>query len=503
MKILAAENIREADAYTIKHEPVASIDLMERAAGNLYQRIRDRLGNTQPIYIFCGTGNNGGDGLVLARLMLQDGIKAEVYVARYAEKFSPDCQTNLERLQALNVRVHTIQNEKELPDIPQHALVIDALFGSGLNRPVTGFTAKLIEKINHSGAVVIAVDIPSGLFADHPVDPHKHSVIKADYTYSFEFAKLAFLLPEHEVFVGRWEIVPIGLHPEYIEKAPSKHHLVTPTLVKSLLRGRSKFSHKGHYGHALLIAGSKDKTGAALLAAEACLRCGTGLLHVHIPQNTATAFNVRLPEAMLSHDPSAEYFTRVPETENFHAIGIGPGLGMHADTAKALKLLIQQSRRPLVLDADALNLISENKTWLSFLPKGSILSPHPKEFERLAGKSANSFERLQMQVNFSVRFGVYVIGKGAYTAITTPGGQCWFNTTGNPGMATAGSGDVLTGILTGLLAQGYSAHEAAILGVYLHGVAGDLAAETQGMEAMLAGDITAHIGKAFKNLYQV
>ncbi len=503
MKILAVENIREADAYTIKHEPIASIDLMERAASNLYQRIRGRLGNAQPIYVFCGTGNNGGDGLVLSRLMLEDGYKAEVYVARYADKYSPDCQTNLERLQNLNASVRFIQGETELPEIPQNALVIDALFGSGLNRPVKGFTAKLIEKINRSGAVVIAVDVPSGLFADKPVDPRKNSIIKADYTYSFQFAKLAFLLPENEIFAGRWEIVPIGLHPDYIEKAPARHHLITQGVIRSMLRGRAKFAHKGNYGHALLIAGSEGKTGAALLAAEACLRCGTGRLHVHIPQNTGTAFNVRLPEAMLSFDKSDKYFSHLPDIKPFNSIGVGPGLGMETQTAKALKLLIQESSRPLVFDADALNILSDNKTWLSFLPKGSILTPHPKEFERLAGKYADGFEHLQLQVNFSVRFGVYVVCKGAHTAISTPDGQCWFNTTGNPGMATAGSGDVLTGVITGLLAQGYSAFEAATLGVYLHGAAGDLAAENQSMEAMLAGDIITCLGAAFKKLYQV
>ncbi len=501
MKILPVDKVREADAFTIENEPIASIDLMERAASRLYERIKPRIAPGMLVRIFAGIGNNGGDGLVLARLFARDGLDAEVWVAAYSETCSVDFTENLKRLEPLGIQVNYIQKESQIPDIHGDNLVIDALFGSGLNRPVEGFTAKLIERINESGAVVIAVDIPSGLFADKAVDARRQSIIKADYTYTFEFPKLAFLMPENDMFVGRWEIVPIGLHADFIENVDVSNSLVTKWNLRSFLKGRAKFAHKGKFGHALLIAGSRDMTGAAVLAAGACLRAGVGLLHVHLPKNREQVLWSHFPEAMVSIDESEACFTTLPKFEPFSAIGIGPGLGQEGETAKALKLLIQQTRLPLVLDADALNLLAANPTWLSFLPPGSVLTPHPGEFERLAGKWSDGFERLQMQRNFSVRYKLYVVCKGAHTAITTPLGHCWFNTTGNPGMAKGGSGDVLTGMILGLLARGYTSLEAALLGVYIHGMAGDLAVQQCGMESLLPSDIIQNIGKAFMELY--
>jgi ADP-dependent NAD(P)H-hydrate dehydratase / NAD(P)H-hydrate epimerase len=500
MKILSVDKIREADQYTIMHEPIASLDLMERAAGNLYQRIKSKLSLDQQLFVFAGPGNNGGDGLVLSRLLARDGFNVKTFLVKIGEHLSPDFSTNLQKLEQLNLEIVLIENMRDMPVISEHDLVIDAIFGSGLNRPAEGIAAKVIEGINNSGAVVIAVDMPSGLFADMPANYRKQSIIKADYTYSFQFAKLAFLMPENDAFVGRWEIVPIGLHADFIERVETLNHLILPGVLKEFLHNRPKFSHKGTYGHALLIAGAKDKPGASILAAEACLRSGTGLLHVHLPEGTATALNARIPEAMISFDLSDQYFTKVPALNPFTAIGVGPGLGTAEATTKALKLLIQEAQSPLVLDADALNILADNKTWLSFLPASSIITPHPKEFERLAGKATNGFERLQLQRDFSVRYSVYVVLKGAHSSITTPKGYCWFNTTGNPGMATAGSGDVLTGLILGLLAQHYKPVEAALLGVYLHGLAGDLAAENLGMEAMIASDINNYLGHAFKRL---
>ncbi len=500
MKILPIGKIREADKYTIEHEPISSIDLMERAAGSLYERIKPKLSQSQRIMVFAGPGNNGGDGLVLSRLLTSDGFTVVTYIVHFTDRFSDDFNVNLERLKQLDSKVYHISSRKDIPEIEANNLVIDAIFGAGLNRPAEGIAVMVIDQINQSGAVVIAVDIPSGLFADQFIDSKKHSVVQADYTYSFQFAKLAFLMAENDSFVGRWEIVPIGLHSDFIERVETHDYLLTPEVLRPMLRLRPKFSHKGIYGHALLIAGSKNKLGAALLAAESCLRSGVGLLHIHLPADTAQPIYARLPEAMISYDTSKDYFTHLPDLSGFNAIGIGPGIGTGVETSKALKLLIQDVGFPLVIDADALNILSGNKTWLSFLPPDSILTPHPKEFERLAGKSANSFERLQLQRDFSVRFGLYVVLKGAHTSITTPKGNCWFNTSGNPGMATAGSGDVLTGIILGLLAQGYKPVEAALLGVYLHGLAGDLATEEYGMEATIASDISRHLGKAFGKL---
>jgi ADP-dependent NAD(P)H-hydrate dehydratase / NAD(P)H-hydrate epimerase len=499
MKILSAESIRQADAYTVHHEPISSIDLMERAVTNLYSKIKPGLAAGQGIHIFAGTGNNGGDGLVLARLLKNDGYPVYTWIVEYSRLYSNEFGTNLERL-GKNSNLAHIRGEEDIPDIGAGDLLIDAIFGSGLNRPVSGFTAALIRRMNESGAVIIAIDMPSGLYADKAVDKKKHAIVEADYTYSFEFPKLAFLMPENDLYAGRWEVVPIGLHAGFIEQLEPKGMLIEAALVSSMLRRRPKFSHKGSYGHAMLIAGSKTKMGAAILSAGACLRSGAGLLHVHVPYESHVALQSHYPEAMISFDESGLHFSKLPSLSAYNAIGIGPGLGTHEHTSNALKLLIQQSRLPVVFDADALTILGENKTWLSFLPAGSILTPHPLEFERLAGKFSDGFERLQLQIDFSLKHKIYVVCKGAHTCITTPQGTSWFNTTGNPGMATAGSGDVLTGLITGLLAQGYKPFEAAVMGVFLHGLAGDIAADDTGMEGLIASDLIKHLPRAFTKL---
>lgn len=503
MKIPDTIQIREADAYTIENEPIASVDLMERAATAVFKRILPKLSPVQQILVIAGMGNNGGDGLVLARLLLQQGFLVQIYILSIVEKGSPDFEINLTRLKQLsNSEIHLIYDESDFPPFSPDDMVIDAIFGSGLNKPVTGLVAGLINAINKSSAVVIAIDIPSGLFADKAVDTNKDVVIYADYTYTFETPKLAFLFPENEFFVGLWEVVPIGLHPEFMNSLTVKNNILNDNLVRNLIHTRRKFSHKGIFGHALLIAGSSGKYGAAILAAESCMRSGVGLLHAHLPKCAQLPLQIRIPEAMISMDISETHFSQLPDLSGYNAIGAGPGLGMQEDTCKALKLLIQNSTVPLVLDADALNILSENKTWMAFLPFESILTPHPKEFERLAGKWTDSFERLEMQRQLSIHNKVFIVLKGAHTAITTPSGDCWFNSTGNPGMATGGSGDVLTGIILGLLAQNYAPLHAALIGVYLHGRAGDLGIAEVGVEGLIASDITRMIGKAFLSLRQ-
>ncbi len=504
MKILPVEKIREADAYTIANEPIADIDLMERAATQLHHWITKRVDRSHRFYVFAGLGNNGGDGLALSRLLTVDGYDVQVYIVRYSSKNSESFQINYDRFKKLaNKKLYEIQKDAEeiaFPVITDDDVVVDALFGSGLTRPVKGFPGEIIQRINRTPAVKIAIDIPSGLFADQPSRSASGTIVRADYTLSFQFPKLAFLLPENDDFVGSWHVLDIGLHPKFIQDVEVNDYYVQQNDVSIILKPRRKFSHKGTYGHALLIAGSYGKMGAAILSAHAALRSGVGLLHVHVPQSGYRIMQTALPEAMLSIDRYENYFSDVPELARFTAVGIGPGLGTMLQSQMALKLLIQQYKLPMVLDADALNILSENKTWLAFLPHYSILTPHPKEFERLAGSWKDDFERLEKQRAFAVRNQVVVVLKGAHTSICTPKGDCYFNSTGNPGMATAGSGDVLTGILTALLAQGYASVEAAVLGVYLHGLAGDIAAKKQGQEALISGDIIRNLGKAFKKL---
>jgi hydroxyethylthiazole kinase-like uncharacterized protein yjeF len=501
MKILPVEKIREADAYTIAYEPIADIDLMERAAGQLFRWITKRVDDSHRFYVFAGLGNNGGDGLALSRLLTKAGYDVEVFVVRFSDKHSDSFQINYDRFKKLGKqKLHDLKQGDVFPETEEEAIVVDALFGSGLSRPVKGFPGEMIRMMNASAALKIAIDVPSGLFTDTSSAHAGGEIFRADYTLTFQFPKLAFLLPENDDYVGSWHVLDIGLHPDFIRDVPVRNFYTLKQDVVLLRKARPKFSHKGTYGHALLIAGSYGKMGAAILSAKAALRAGVGLLHVHIPKVGYSIMQTALPEAMLSIDRYDYYFSDIPELAMFNAVGVGPGLGMQHQSQMALKLLIQQFKLPMVFDADALNILAENKTWLAFLPQYSILTPHPKEFERLAGKWKDDFERLQKQREFAEKFQVVVILKGAHTSICTPRGDCYFNSTGNPGMATAGSGDVLTGILTSLLAQGYAAVEAAVLGVYLHGLAGDLAAKKTGQEAVIAGDITAFLGKAFQKL---
>jgi len=318
---------------------------------------------------------------------------------------------------------------------------------------------------------------------------------------TFAPPKLAFFFPENDIFVGNWKLLDIGLSRDFIESARVQNFTLESNDVATILRKRNKFSHKGTFGHALIISGSTGKMGAAVLAARACLRSGPGLVTMRIPKSGVTILQTAVPEAMLSIDPGDDHFSETLELSTYSAIAIGPGIGTSVQTANALKIMIQHAKIPMLFDADAINILAENKTWLGFILKGCIFTPHPKEFERLVGKSSNNFDQNRMQRDFSFRYQCYIVLKGANTAITTPDGRCYFNTTGNPGMATGGSGDVLTGIITGLMAQGYSSLESCLLGVYIHGLAGDIALKEQGFESLIASDIVTNLGKSFQSLY--
>ena len=501
MKILPIEKIREADAYTIANEPIASIDLMERASAACYQWLKKRVDSQRRVLVFCGLGNNGGDGLVIARMMARDNFNVEIYITRYSDKCSDDFRFNYDRL--MNVGSDKIKNLRDgdtLPSILPDDVVIDAIFGSGLGKPVTDFPARVIRHINSSKALVVAIDMPSGLFSDEHTDARAGAVIQADFTLSFQLPKLAFMFSENDNFVGDWKLFDIGLDREFIDVAVTRNYLLTRKMAGSLLKPRTKFAHKGHFGHALLIAGGYGKMGASILASKACLRSGVGLLHTHTPVKGYQVIQTAVPEAMVTIDPDEDCFSALPDLAPFTAIGVGPGIGFREKTKKALKLLIQNSAVPLLFDADALTILGENKTWIPFIPKYSVFTPHPKEFERLVGKAKDDFHRNQLQREFCIKYGVYLVLKGAQTCICGPDGVCWFNTTGNPGMATGGSGDILTGLILGLLAQKYHPRDACLLGVYIHGLAGDLAAKKQGMDSLIAQDIVEKLGKAFKKI---
>jgi ADP-dependent NAD(P)H-hydrate dehydratase / NAD(P)H-hydrate epimerase len=501
MKILSVSQIREADTFTIAHEPVSSVDLMERAAAKCFSWLVQHYGRSKNYKIFCGTGNNGGDGLVIARMLAEKNVSVETFVVRFSESCSDDFLENLQRLSKIRkIKISDIFSAKEIPSIDKNDIIIDAIFGSGLSKPITaGIAHDVIDTINKSKAEVATVDIPSGLFGEDNSE-NSGTIIEARHTLTFQFPKLSFFYAGNEKYVGNWHVLPIGLHPEFIAKATATNYFVEEGDCRALIKPRQKFSHKGNFGHALLVCGSYGKMGAAMLAARACIKSGAGLVTSHIPQCGYEIMQSSVPEIMCSIDNDEHVISDNLDLKPYNAVGVGSGIGNDEKTRKALKLLIPNSGGPVVFDADAINILAENKTWLAFVPKKSIFTPHPKEFERLAGKSTNESERKRLQMEFSKKYGVYIVLKGAYTCISTPAGDCYFNSTGNPGMATAGSGDVLTGIITGLLVQGYTSFEASILGVYVHGLAGDLAAKRYGYEATTASEIINMLGKAFLKL---
>ena len=501
MKLFTCHQIAEIDQLTMELEPISSIDLMERASGQITNWILLNIDNSRIIWIFAGPGNNGGDALAVARMLALYDFRCMVFLACFGGELKGDAAVNWQRLEEQNlVSMTRIDSANSIPDIPVEAVVIDGLFGSGLNKQLDGLAKEIVRKINRSGATVISVDIPSGLFGEDNSQNDLLGVIRANHTLSFQFPKISFLFPENAGIVGDWEVLPIGLHPEAILKTESKYFNLSKTFLSGTIKKRAKFSHKGTYGHALLIAGSYGKMGAAVLASKACLRAGAGLLTAHIPRLGYQIIQNSIPEAMTSIDPSETVFSQVPELKLFSAIGIGPGLDREPESRLAFKKMLQGKPQKLVIDADALNILSENKEWYALLPENSILTPHIKEFDRLDGPSSDSYNRLQKQIHFSLKYKIIVICKGAYTCITVPDGSVFFNSTGNPGMATAGSGDVLTGIILGLLAQNYTPEEAALIGVFLHGLAGDLAAAQFGQHALIAGDIINHMGQAFLQL---
>jgi hydroxyethylthiazole kinase-like uncharacterized protein yjeF len=501
MKLFTSSQISEIDRFTTELEPISSIELMERASAQAADWIIQNIGNNRPFWFFAGPGNNGGDALAIARMLASFNCNCTVFIAGFGRELKGDPAINLQRLEEQNkVLLKKIDSEDSIPEIPSGVVVVDGLFGSGLNKPLDGLAEKIVRQINQSGATVISIDIPSGLFGEDNSHNNLSGIIRANHTLTFQFPKISFLFPENRPFTGDWEVLPIGLSPEAILQTESKYFYLTKEFISGKIKKRDKFSHKGTYGHALLIAGSYGKMGAAVLASKACLRSGVGLLTSHIPRLGYEIIQNSVPEAMTSIDRSDFVFTKFPEPGSFSAIGIGPGLDKKNETQLALKSLLQAKPERMVIDADALNILAENQEWCALLPENAILTPHPKEFERLAGSSANSFDRLNVQLQFSAKYKVIVVCKGANTCITFPDGRVFFNSTGNPGMATGGSGDVLTGIILGLLTQSYSPEDAAIIGVYLHGLAGDLAAAKFGQQAMIAGDIIEQMGTAFLQL---
>jgi NAD(P)H-hydrate epimerase len=504
MKILSAAQIKEADQYTIDNEPVSSVNLMERASRLCTEWLMNKFNGEYVFVVVCGNGNNGGDGLCIARQLAAAGRKSEVKIIRPAKNDSPDFRHNLERLKHANVPCEEFTVSFSLRNNlnSQHVVIIDAIFGSGLSREADGLAAEAIAAINNAPFPKVAIDIPSGLFCDDNSTNPYHHIVRADYTLTFQAPKLAFMFSENGPYVGQFQILDIKLHPAFLADVQTPMHFISHEGVKQIIGERTKFGHKGTYGHALIVAGSEGKTGAAILCARAALRAGAGLVSAFVPKVSRDVMQEAVPEVMTITSEEEKYIGGPIPLGKFDAIGLGPGLGTAKETEQSLKALVSEQIKGTVWDADALNILSENKTWHSFLAAQTILTPHPGEFDRLTEKHSSGWSRMISQRAFAVKNNVIVVLKGAHTSIALPDGRVYFNSTGNPGMATAGSGDVLTGIITSLLAQGHSPVHAAVVGVFLHGLAGDLAASVRGTHSMIAGDIIENLGGAYKMILE-
>jgi len=498
MKLYTASQIKRWDSFTITSEPISSLHLMERAAESFvhwFTANHDYI--IHPVFVFCGNGNNGGDGLAIARLLRNKFYQINIFITRFSADDSSDFTENLNRIRRLG-DVSVSYLDGNLPEIPHNAVIIDALLGIGTNRAVNGQLAMLIVYLNSVKRYkVISVDVPSGLFSDIL---SQGDTIKADMVFTFQVPKLSFFYKENSSFIGGFIIGDIKLHHDYLKDESSQYTFMTKDFIRSIYKQRSDFQHKGDFGHAMIIAGKEGSIGAAVLSCKAALKVGSGLVTAAVPEIGLGVLQISVPEVMVVISGQKSFTDNFNVEEKKYTIGCGPGMGTGHNTHTALKNLLTSQQKPMVLDADALNIISKDESLWPIIPKFSIITPHPKEFERLFGSSADSQEMYDKQLKMAVLYQVVIVVKGAFTRICTPDGQVFINSTGNSGMATAGSGDVLTGIITGLLAQQYLPYHAAILGVFLHGLAGDLALGNESKESLIASDIIANIGAAYKTL---
>ncbi len=501
MKLFSAEQIYAADKFTIAKQKITSDELMERAAVQIFNWMHLRMqGAPVKIHLFCGIGNNGGDGIALARHLQEHGYNIAVHVVNYSEKRSKDFLINLDRLKDRKIWPNFIAADSEFPEIGVDDIIVDAIFGIGLNRPPDAWVVKLITHLHASKAFILSVDIPSGLYSDRAPE-QKDAVVKANFVLSFQTPKLVFFLPETGIYIDQWEVLDIGLDREFLTKEKTAFELIGKNEVLPMYIPRSKFSHKGTHGHSLLIGGSYGKIGAVKLASIAALKIGSGLVTSYVPTCGYSVLQTSLPEAMVLTGGDTS-ITKIDFDITANAIGIGMGMGTEQETKKAFSDFLKTNKVPLVIDADGLNMLASKKALCELLPKQTVLTPHPKELERLVGTWKDDFDKLEKTKAFSKKYDCIVIIKGAHT-ITVYHDEGFVNTTGNPGMATAGCGDVLSGIVTGLIAQGYESLQAAIFGVYLHGKSADLLIESTGYQSLIASDVVNGLGTAYLDLFVV
>ena len=502
MKLLNLSHLQEADRITTQNQSISFLDLMERAGESIFQLMHERLqGAPLPIHVFCGLGNNGGDGLVVARHLIEHGYHVTTYIVNFSTNRSEAFLANYDKLKEISKEWPIqIKSEEDFPKMEPNDMIIDAVFGIGLNRPIESWVQKLLQHINKSNAFTLSVDVPSGLYADKAPD-NKEAVIYANTCLTFQIPKLVFFLPETAGYIQDLEIIDIGLDQGYLQQVETGMDLIGKPEVLSTYIPRQKYTHKGTYGHTLIVGGSRGKMGSVVLASKSCLKVGGGMVTSVIPECGYQIMQTSVPEVMVVDNNESNYLIDFKTDINAKVVCIGMGLGKHEKTVKAFSEFLDENKAPLVLDADALNILSENKDLLKKLPSQTILTPHPKELKRLIGAWKDDFEKIEKTKQLSEAYDCIVVIKGANT-ITVYKQNIYINTTGNPGMATAGSGDVLSGVIAGLVSQDYTPLKAAIFGVYLHGSAGDIAVGGMGYQALIASDIVDNIGKAYLELFR-
>jgi hydroxyethylthiazole kinase-like uncharacterized protein yjeF len=495
MKLFSTEDIRNWDRATILEEGILSSELMERAARTCYEFIKIHF-QEKNFTLICGSGNNGGDGLAIARMLNDTTTSVQVFIVG---NLSPDSTIQFNRLKnETNIVPAFIESSAQLPNVLSAGIVVDCLFGTGLSRPAEGLEAEVIHWMNEIGSTTISIDVPSGLNCSVE-SPQSGVIVKADYTLTFQIPKRPFLFRENAEYVGKIIVLDIGLSKTFEKNTPSLWFWNDLSAVRKLVKPIQTHQYKNSKGHLQLIAGSKGKMGAAVLAARGAKRSGCGLLTAYIPHSGIQILQTAVPEVMCVADEGEHFLKSASLDPTKNALAIGPGIGTEPETALLLRRILSEPQIPMVLDADALNLMAD-KTFLTKLPPSAIITPHTGEFDRLFGKHVDSYLRLQTQINKSKELQIVIVLKGAFTSITTPDGNVYFNSTGNPGMATAGSGDVLTGVIGSLLAQGYAPSDAAIIGVFLHGLSADICKTEKGMDGLMAGDFAENLPLAWKKL---
>ncbi|MCC6721202.1 MAG: NAD(P)H-hydrate dehydratase [Bacteroidia bacterium] len=488
LPVYTSEKIKEWDKYTIENEPISSVDLMERAANACTEWIINHISPEYKIIIICGDGNNGGDGLAIGRLLLHYKYIIEILISN-SEKRSSDNYTNLKRIENYNPSLIKVINEESFFKFNQNSVIIDCIFGVGFKPPVDNFWKGVINSINDTGCKIISIDLPSGLPAE-PENENEQNIVKAWHTLTFQVPKISLLMPGWGDFTENFTVININLNSDFILQNPTKLNYFTIEDAKKIFIRRNRFSHKGNYGHALLIAGNEGKCGAAIMSSRACIKSGAGLVSCFSNNCCDASIVNSSPEVMTEKE--------IFDFDKYSAIGLGCGIGTDKNAVELVEKIIKSAKIPLVIDADAIKIVFEN----NFIKHTSnvIITPHPKEFDNIAGQFENSYERFKKASQLAIEMKIIIVLKGANTAIFLPEGSVYFNSTGNPGMATAGSGDVLTGVITSFVSQGYSLTNAAMLGVFIHGMSGDMAAGYNSITGLSATDIIDFLNPVFKEL---